>query len=316
MLVSLQKLCCSTKMKNDFRNWSDVRIFLAVVRHGSTLAASRKLGIAQPTVARRIDALEAAIGLTLFERETRGFKPTSAALDLVKSAEALEQAAAVFLDRACTMSQTRPIRITAPGLFSDKANDIFSDFIAKNPGVNFEFVPSLKVLDLTKGEADIAIRITRDVPDKSLICRTISIARWALFAGQPYADKHGLPSSLNDLSGHRFVTFQNEDVPDYQHKWLLEKVLPDQILMSFLEPGLMQAAVRAGHGLGLLNLSLAEADSGLICCSDPVEELTRANLMLISPEAYRRPEVRGRRVSSSRLACFPCLCAGSLRSCA
>ena len=56
-------------MKSDFRDWSDVRVFLAVVRAGSTLAASKSLGMAQPTVARRIEALEHALGLVLFERD-------------------------------------------------------------------------------------------------------------------------------------------------------------------------------------------------------------------------------------------------------
>ena len=56
-------------MKSEFRDWSDVRVFLAVVRAGSTLAASNSLGMAQPTVARRIEALEHALGLVLFERD-------------------------------------------------------------------------------------------------------------------------------------------------------------------------------------------------------------------------------------------------------
>ena len=76
-------------MKSEFRNWSDIRVFLAVVREGSTLAASHKLGMAQLTVARRIEALEHATGLTLFERDNRGFKPTKNGRELVKLAVSL-----------------------------------------------------------------------------------------------------------------------------------------------------------------------------------------------------------------------------------
>jgi DNA-binding transcriptional LysR family regulator len=64
-------------MKSETWNWSDLRVFLAVLDAGSTLAASKALGMAQPTVARRIDALEHATGLTLFERDTRGRNPRS-----------------------------------------------------------------------------------------------------------------------------------------------------------------------------------------------------------------------------------------------
>lgn len=279
-------------MKNEFRNWSDVRLFLAVVREGSTLAASRKLGIAQPTVARRIEVLENETGLTLFERNTRGFKPTKEARSLYPLAEAIEEATEKFANKTRELAERRPIRITAPGTFSDRVTDIFSDFIALNPGVTFEFVPSLKTLNLLEGEADIALRIAKTEPEETLICRKISTARWALFGGQIYSDKFGLPKSLDNLQGHRFVTFQNNDVPDYLHRWLLKNVSPDQIIMSFSEVDLMQASIRAGHGLGLVNLRLAESDAALIRCFGDIEELSMSNRMLIAPDAYRRPEVK------------------------
>lgn len=215
-------------MKNGFRNWSDVRVFLAVVREGSTLAASRKLGVAQPTVARRIEVLENETGLTLFERDTRGFKPTEEARSLYPLAEAIEEATENFASKTRELAERRPIRITAPGYFSDRVNDIFSEFITLNPGITFEFIASLKVLNLSEGEADIALRISRSEPDETLICRTISTAKWALFGAQSYADQFGLPKSRDDLQGHRFVTFEHDDVPDYERSWLLRHVSSDQ----------------------------------------------------------------------------------------
>ena len=85
-------------MQSDFRDWSDVRVFLAVVRAGSTLAASKGLGMAQPTVARRIEALEHALGLVLFERDTRGFQPTAEAQALIEAAHSVEAATTDFPD--------------------------------------------------------------------------------------------------------------------------------------------------------------------------------------------------------------------------
>ena len=83
-------------MQSRFRDWGDVRIFLAVVREGSTLAAARVLGINQTTVARRLDVLEQAVGLKLFEKTTRGSVPTDAANALLANAEQLEQCALAF----------------------------------------------------------------------------------------------------------------------------------------------------------------------------------------------------------------------------
>ncbi len=279
-------------MKNELQNWSDVRVFLAVVREGSTLAASRKLGIAQPTVARRVDALESATGLILFERDTRGFKPTAAARSLYPLAEAIEEATGNFNSRIRELAVRRPIRITAPGDFSVRSMNIFSEFIALNPGVAFEFIPSVKVLNLSEGEADIALRIASSEPDKNLICRSISTARWALFGGQSYAEKFGLPNSVDHLQGHRFLTFEHDEVPSDLHNWLVRHVSPDQIIMSFRELDLMRASVRAGHGLGLINVRLADSDDGLIRCFGNIDELSKQNMMLIAPEAYRRPEVK------------------------
>lgn len=279
-------------MKNVLRNWSDIRVFLAVVREGSTLAASRKLGVSQPTVARRIEALESETGLALFERDTRGFRPTESARSLIPHAEKIEVAASDFVAKATDLTGTHPIRITAPGYFSEQATDILSEFVAMHPGVAFEFIPSLKVLNLSEGEADIAIRVSKSEPDETLICRKLSTARWALFGGKRYAEKFGLPKSSDDLKGHRFVTFEHDDVPAYLHNWIAHRVSPDQIVMSFSEPELMQASIRAGHGLGLVNLRIASFDAALIRCFDNIEELSRSNMMLIAPDAYRRPEVR------------------------
>ena len=280
-------------MKNGFRNWTDVRVFLAVVREGSTLAASRKLGIAQPTVARRIEALESETGLTLFERDTRGFKPTEDARCLFPLAEAIEDAASRFASKTEELTAERPIRITAHSVnFSPRMTEILSEFSSINPKTAFELLPSVKSLDLAGGEADIALRLTRNEPDKDLICRKISTARFSLFGGQSYADRYGLPESPSNLHGHRFVTFERDDVSSALHDWLMRHVSTDQIIMSFSEIDLLHAAIKSGHGLGVMNIKLAESDESYVQCFDAIEELSVPQLMLVAPEAYRRPEVK------------------------
>lgn len=280
-------------MKNEFRHWSDVRVFLSVVREGSTLAASKKLGIAQPTVARRVEALEHEIGVTLFERDTRGFKPTENALALVSKAEAIESAASDFAAKASDLTKVQPIRITAySSNFSHRVANIFNEFSTLHPEVSFEFLPSVKVLDLSAGEADIALRLTRTTPDQNLICRKISTARFTLYGSRGYDEKRGLPDSPDNLRGHCVVTFERDDVPPVFHEWLLQHVSSDQIVQSFSELELMYAAIKSGHGLGIINVKLAETDEDFVRCFDAIEELSSDHLMLVTPEAYRRREVK------------------------
>ncbi|MFD0980019.1 LysR family transcriptional regulator [Tropicimonas aquimaris] len=296
LLVSGAAMCCSTEMKSRFRSWSDVRTFLTVVREGSTLAASRKLGTAQPTVARRIEALEHEIGLVLFERDNRGFRPTDAAQKLLPLAEALEAAAAAFADRALELTRPRPIRVTAfTSNFSPRVTAIFSEFLTSRPDIRFEFLPGVKVLDLAAGEADVALRITRQTPDPSLICRKISTARFTLFGSPSYAEHRGLPESPDHMAGHVFVSYEPKGAPAVYHDWLARHISPNQIVMSVSEFELLGAAILAGHGLGVMNLRIAEeyeAAGRLIRCFAPPEEMSAQHLMLISPEAYRRPEVK------------------------
>lgn len=279
-------------MKSSFRNWSDVRVFLAVYEEGSTLAASRLLGVAQPTVARRIEVLEHEIGLTLFERDTRGFKPTEAARALYPLAEAVGDSVADFANSARKHSRPRPIRITSPSNFSERNMGIFSEFTAAHPDVEIEFVPSIRFLNLIEGEADVAFRVSSSEPDERLICRRIGTSNYALYGAPSYADQFGLPKSLDALEGHRFVTFRHDDVPDILHDWLLRHVAADQIIKSFSDIEQMYSSIRTGHGLGLAHTDWADREPSLLRCSENIEELGRPLMMLISPDAYRRREVR------------------------
>ena len=292
VLVSAQKMCCSTKMKSEFRDWSDIRVFLAVFREGSTLAASRKLGVAQPTVARRIDALEQSTGLVLFERDTRGFQPNEHARALFPLAERMEADAKELAEKAYDLSRPQPIRITAPEHFGDTTMGIFSAFAAAHPDITIKFVHSIRLVDLLSDEADVAFRVSNGEHNPELIRRKLGADRFALYGTQGYADKYGMPSSSQDFRGHRFVTFLNPDGPSFAHDWLSRIVSSDQIASSFSELSMVDAAVKAGHGLAVLHTRYADNEAGLIRCFDPIEELSMTVTLLMSPKAYRRPEVK------------------------
>lgn len=280
-------------MKKPFRNWSDVRAFLAVVREGSTLAASRKLDMAQPTVARRVEALEHELELVLFEKDTRGFRTTTAAQDLVPLAEAMERAAMALCERAAALTSARLIRITAFNRnFSPRAMAIFDDFTERYPETSFEFLPGVRPLDLMAGEADVALRLTWAEPHPDLIRRKISTAQFAFYGSDSYAAKHGLPRSVEELNAHRFVSFKRPDVHPWHHSWLERTVDPSRIVQVYPEVDVLNAAVESGRALGIMNVRLAEGTNGLQRCFDPIEELDAQHLLLISPAAYRRPEVK------------------------
>lgn len=280
-------------MKKPFCMWSELRVFLAVVRAGSTLAASRKLGMAQPTVARRIEALEHALGLVLFDKDTRGFRPTSAGREILPEAEAMEAAAEALCSKVGKLTAVRAIRITAfTHNFSPRAMAIFDDFAELHPEVTFEFLPGMRPLDLMAGEADIALRLTRAAPHPDLVCRKISTAQFTLYGSESYAEAHGLPRSIDDMKHHRVVSFRRPDVQPWHHDWTAKAMGAEGIAQVYGEVDLLNAAIASGRALGIMNVRLAEATGGLLRCFDPVEELEAQHLLLVAPEAWRRPEVK------------------------
>ncbi len=140
---------------------SDWHIFLAVVRDGSTLAASRKLRVSQSTVSRRIDALEAALGLKLFDRRSSGYVLTDSGAALVPKAEAIERAVADALTSARQQSRglAGEIRFTTPAAFGQTFMvPALRDFRLAYPDIQVELVASEDLLDLGAGEADVALR--------------------------------------------------------------------------------------------------------------------------------------------------------------
>lgn len=283
-------------MLSRFRNWSDLRVFLAVYREGSTLAAARHLGVAQPTVARRIEVLEHELGLTLFERDTRGFHPTQAASTLLPQIEAIEHAVQALTEQAHDLAAPGVIRITAfAANFSETITDIIADFTGQYPDVGFEFLPSTRKYDLMAGEADVALRLTLGGDPPDLISRRIGKARFTLYGTPAYAERHGLPRTPEDMAGHRLYSVVQKGMAPILHGWLLHHVPEEALARVFSEIGMLEAAVRNGHGLAINNLGRNEEDERagrLIRCFDPPEDWAIDHVMLISPDAWRRQEVK------------------------
>ena len=296
MLVSVLTLCCSTKMKSVFQNLSDVRVFLSVVRAGSTLAASKTLGMAQPTVARRIEALEHVLRLVLFERNTQGFTPTQDALALIASAEAIEEAAKDLdtLANRLTSAKSRTIRITAvTDAFNPRLSIILEEFVDTFGNVSFDLVPSDDTVDISGGDADVAIRWTnKEIDSPTLICRKLASVGISLFASKSYAAKSELPHSKTDMTGHKYLVWGGKLADSAMNKWLLGSIDPDQIALTCRDFKAMETSVQMGAGIGMLPTRFMRNDETLVQCFELPEELGSTVWLLVDPSAYNRPEVK------------------------
>ena len=142
-------------------DWNDLKYFLAVAESGSTLAAAQALRVSQTTVARRIAALEAATGVTLFERRQAGYALTPVGEAMLASAAGVRDAALRFEEGAGARSRDAGgmVSITAMEIFAvTLLPPILRDLRAAHPGIHIHLDTSDEPRDLGAGQADIAIR--------------------------------------------------------------------------------------------------------------------------------------------------------------
>jgi DNA-binding transcriptional LysR family regulator len=181
--------------------WSDWRVFLAVARQGSTLAAGRSLRLSQSTAARRVTALEEALGVKLFERRAHGYRLTQAGDAVLPLAESLERAAlsAEAQARAQSRAQGGTVRITTEEVFAvTLLTPWLREFHALHPDVRIELDCTRELRDLGAGEADIALRSTAAQQAEGLVGRIVQEDDWALYCSRIIAAAVERPVVLLD----------------------------------------------------------------------------------------------------------------------
>ena len=275
-------------------DWNDLKYFLAVARHGSTIAAGKALGTSQSTVHRRLDELERRIGQALATRQTSGYRLTEYGTTLLQFAERIEAAVGDFQRRATDIEQdiegSDPRHLSGADRYPDDA--VGPDRAASMPAIRdlrVEFITSDRYLDLSKGEVDVAFR-SGDTDDE-LVGRKIADSIWAVYASHGYIERHGKPERIEDLSQHLLVGFDETLANHRAAKWLKE-VAPDARMPVRNNSVLgLVSAVKSGAGLGPLPTALGDAEPDLVRVLGPVPELTRSWRLLTHPDIRRVPRI-------------------------
>ena len=246
-------------------NWDDVRIFLAVARHGQILGAARSLGLNHATVARRLTALEAALGSTLFTRKTNGSDLSGAGERFLSHAEAMESAMLAASQTAGADSAIEGIvRVGAPDGFGVAfLAPRIGQLTERHQGLRIELVPVPRAFSLSRREADIAVTLERPREGR-LVARKLTDYRLGLYAAKSYLARHGTPLALADLSSHHLVGYVDDLLfsasLDYTSAFL-----PDWRSTLSVSTAMGQTeAVRAGAGIGILHGFMAEGDPNLV----------------------------------------------------
>lgn len=275
------------------RDWDDLRFFLSVATHGSTLAASAALGASQSTVFRRIGALEAALGVALFDRRASGYTPTAAGEALLPIARRIAGEVEAFAEAAAREGrrQTTVIRFSAPdGAMEHLLPPVMVGFRAQYPDVRIEIVTSDRKVDLASGEADVALRANPS-SDAALFGRRLCLERPALTASRAYAERHPLPAIESDVAQHAFIGLTGV-LADLLADWSARNVPPERVLVRPDNIASTLTAVRSGLGIAVLPQFLSDRDPSLVAAPLPLP-IAPFEMWIVAHERLRRtPAVR------------------------
>jgi DNA-binding transcriptional LysR family regulator len=276
-------------------DWNDLRYFLAVARCGSTLAAARMLRTSQSTVHRRLVALEKHFGCKLATPSPTGYRLTESGRRLLKFAEGAEEAIASF-ERHAFAANTElagSVRVTCSSTMADRLakSSLIQGFHARYPDLRVEFVITDKYLDLSKGEADIAIR-TGEPADESLVGRKIAEVPWAVYATRSYLERHGRPARPKDINDHFVVAFDGEIANYAAARWLRAVAPRARIAARSDSWPAFVATVKTGVGLGPLPTHHGDREKGLVRLIDTAPGLVSSFWLLMHPDMRHTPRVR------------------------
>lgn len=248
-------------------DWDDYRYFLAVEQAGSALGAAKRLGVNHTTVLRRIAHLERQLGVRLFERLRTGYIPTAAGEELREAARRVEQTLIGIEHHLAgkDLQLSGAIRITTTETLFQSLLPHLLEFRRLHPHIQLQVVASNPMVNLTRREADVAIRATNQPPD-NMIGRKIGMARSAVYGAPAYLRGQNRDAPLNQYD---WIGLDETlaHLPEYH--WLEQHVPAERIALRLNNLLHKIAVVKAGCGIAPLLCFLAEQEPELARLTEP-----------------------------------------------
>ncbi len=270
-------------------DWDDLKVLLALGRGGSVRAAAGQLQVSHSTVSRRVDQMEADLGVRLFERLPTGYVLTAAGEDLVGPAERAEEEITAAERRLAGQDArlSGDVRVTLPTpVATHLLMPHLVQFQADYPGIDLELVGSFTVLDLSRRDADVAMRFTNNPPEH-LVGRRIADFAYSYYASRDYLAAHDLaadPPTARWIGWHEGVAsppwVRASPYPAIPAAWGLNDI------------SLQLAAAQAGLGMAFLPCLTADADPRLARVPGADTKVPRQGWVLTHPDLRRSARVR------------------------
>jgi DNA-binding transcriptional LysR family regulator len=275
-------------------DWDDVRVFAVVARAANLARGARDAGVDRSTASRRITTLEVALGVRLFLRTREGLRLSPAGDRVLRHAEQMEceaQALALSASDGGGEAVRGLVRIaTTEALAAMLVRRGLLELGAAHPGLEIELLGANRVVDLSRGEADLALRVTK-VEQSSLRVRRVARLPFFVVAGEPYVRRRGAPRTERELDGHDVLLHSGELATLPEARWLggrpgVRVVLRTNSMIALL------AGVVAGAGISVIAGSSAEQELGLLQLFGVPAIPARPLFLAMHPDAASRAAVR------------------------
>ncbi|XBS69872.1 LysR family transcriptional regulator [Acerihabitans sp. KWT182] len=275
-------------------NWDNARYLMAIARTGSLRSAAISLGVDQATVARRLRILEAELQTSLFTRLPDGYRLTAAGISLLPEAEIMEAAAAAMQRKI--QGQDPALSGTVSVASTESLARYFllpalCELQQSYPGITVTLTTAPELVNIRRGEADIAVRSARPL-DENLIIRRLATFRLGLYASPDYVFRCGLPVPGNAFSGHCLVMLPREAVPQYWQMLCGEPISRARIALETPSQGLLIEAVRKGMGISMMAKEIVERCSPELVNVMPARHETADIWLVVNPEVGSAGRVR------------------------
>jgi DNA-binding transcriptional LysR family regulator len=272
-------------------DWDDLRYFLAVGNAGSLAGAARTLGVNHTTVLRRIGAFEQRLGLRLFERLPTGYVLTAGGEQLIAAARHID-ATVTTLERKLAgqdLQLAGTVRVTTTDtVMGSILPAILAEFRHSYPGIQLEIAVSNLMFNLTKREADVAIRPAADPPE-TLIGRRIAGIAFAIYGSPDYLARRGKTLGLAD---HQWVAPDESLAGTAVAQWMRTQLPQAEITLAADSLLALRQAAQAGLGLVVLPCYLGDTSPDLVCVHQPIPELETALWILTHSDLRHTARVR------------------------
>lgn len=273
-------------------DWDDLRVLGAVVAAGSLSKAADELELAQPTVGRRLDRLEEALGVPVVRRTSQGCSPTEAGKTLLPLVRRMEAAAGEVSQFARLVSHqlSGTVRVAVSELTAHLLLPHLADILSEAPGLRLELVAGLGFVSLERGEADLAFR-SRPPEGDAWVVQALETVRFAIYGAETYVAQH--PEALDPeqrWQACRWITF-SESQGSRSSQFVRERLSRPADLM-FSSSLLILESVRRGLGLGVFPTQVGDREPGLVRVSEALEGIGFPAYLVMHPSARREPRVR------------------------